>query len=242
MNRKECYQVLELSEDASMEDVRKAYLKLSKKYHPDINPSGKQRFQQVNEAYNRIRSNEFGFSDRPRNHAHRYDFRDFSGFKDMFKHIAVMLKNGKAKDNIGFIGILLLRVVLTAISLFLFFRPLFSMALFFIVKLYEILIEIFLIILYLSTLIVMNVIDLMISFFNILRLIIKPLFLVVNVSLSFISEYLKELKLIIVVSIMIIAVFKFLENIKYKNKSDKILPFIFSIIMLIILLICEVYI
>ncbi len=48
------YEVLEVSKTASPDDIRKAYLKLSMKNHPDKNPgdeAAKRRFQQISEAY-----------------------------------------------------------------------------------------------------------------------------------------------------------------------------------------------
>ncbi len=53
------YKVLGVSPDASMEEISKAYKKLAKKYHPDLNPNNKQaeeKMHQINEAYDLIRS------------------------------------------------------------------------------------------------------------------------------------------------------------------------------------------
>lgn len=47
------YKVLELDKSASDADVKKAYRRLARKYHPDLNPKDKTaqaRFQQINEA------------------------------------------------------------------------------------------------------------------------------------------------------------------------------------------------
>jgi len=48
------YQILGVSKDASSSDIKKAYRKLARKYHPDVNPndeSAKNKFQQLSEAY-----------------------------------------------------------------------------------------------------------------------------------------------------------------------------------------------
>src|SRR6056297_2411651 len=47
------YKLLELDKSASQADIKKAYRKLARKFHPDLNPNNKEaqlRFQQINEA------------------------------------------------------------------------------------------------------------------------------------------------------------------------------------------------
>jgi curved DNA-binding protein len=47
------YQVLGLKKDATEKDIKSAYRKLARKYHPDLNPNDKEankKFQEVNEA------------------------------------------------------------------------------------------------------------------------------------------------------------------------------------------------
>ena len=50
---KDYYQILGISKDATADDIKKAYRKLARKYHPDLNPGDKQaeaKFKEVNEA------------------------------------------------------------------------------------------------------------------------------------------------------------------------------------------------
>jgi len=54
------YKILGLDKKASQEDIKKAYRKLARKYHPDLNPNDKEankKFQQINEA-NEVLSDE----------------------------------------------------------------------------------------------------------------------------------------------------------------------------------------
>jgi curved DNA-binding protein len=47
------YKALGLDKNASQDDIRKAYRKLARKYHPDVNPDNKEahkKFQEINEA------------------------------------------------------------------------------------------------------------------------------------------------------------------------------------------------
>ena len=51
---KEYYDVLGLKQGSSEEEIKKAYRKLSKQYHPDLNPNNKQaeeKFKKIAEAY-----------------------------------------------------------------------------------------------------------------------------------------------------------------------------------------------
>ncbi|KRL68443.1 molecular chaperone DnaJ [Companilactobacillus versmoldensis] len=51
------YDVLGVDKDASQDDIKHAFRKLSKKYHPDINkaPDAEEKFKQINDAYETLK-------------------------------------------------------------------------------------------------------------------------------------------------------------------------------------------
>ena len=54
------YEALEVPRTASQEDIRRAYRRLARKYHPDVNkePGAEDRFKQISEAYEVLRDEE----------------------------------------------------------------------------------------------------------------------------------------------------------------------------------------
>ena len=50
---KSLYETLEVSENASADEIKKAYRKLARKYHPDVNkdPKAEEKFKEINAAY-----------------------------------------------------------------------------------------------------------------------------------------------------------------------------------------------
>ena len=70
--KRDYYEVLGVSKGASEEEIKKAYKKLARKYHPDLNPDNKEaeeKFKEVNEAYEilsdsnkKARYDQFGFA------------------------------------------------------------------------------------------------------------------------------------------------------------------------------------
>ena len=72
MAKRDYYEVLGVGRNADAKEIKSAYRKLAKKYHPDMNPGDKQaeqKFKEVTEAYNVLSDTEkkklydqFGFA------------------------------------------------------------------------------------------------------------------------------------------------------------------------------------
>ena len=60
MQYRDYYGILGVSRDAKLEDIRKAYRKLSKKYHPDVNKEAgaEEKYKEINEAYEVLKDPE----------------------------------------------------------------------------------------------------------------------------------------------------------------------------------------
>ncbi len=60
MKYKDYYKILGVERGAADEEIKKAYRKLARKYHPDVSkePNAKEKFQDVSEAYETLRDKE----------------------------------------------------------------------------------------------------------------------------------------------------------------------------------------
>lgn len=82
---KDYYNILEVTENASDEEIKKQYRKLSKKYHPDVNPDGGDKFKEIAEAYDVLSDpqKKSNWLNQKNNPFQGTEFEDF--FKNMFR-------------------------------------------------------------------------------------------------------------------------------------------------------------
>ena len=95
MNKRDYYEVLGVSKTASQDEIKSAFRKLAKKYHPDVSKeeNAAEKFKEAQEAYavlsddaKRKQYDQFGHAAFENNGAGGFDFSDFD-FSDIFGDI-----------------------------------------------------------------------------------------------------------------------------------------------------------
>lgn len=86
MKRDQCYKILGLDVNASMDEVKKKYKKLAMKYHPDKNQDedAEQKFKEISAAYDCIQNNKFDNSFRSFGHPQGHYADPFEMFSFVF--------------------------------------------------------------------------------------------------------------------------------------------------------------
>lgn len=119
MANKDYYEILGVSKDADADEIKSAYRRLAKKYHPDLNkaPEAAEKFKEINEAYevlsdDRKRANydQYGSADGPQfgggGTSGAGGFSDFfgsgqgfGGFSDIFSDIFSAFGGGERRSG-----------------------------------------------------------------------------------------------------------------------------------------------
>jgi molecular chaperone DnaJ len=90
------YDILGVSRDADKDQIKKAYRRLARKYHPDVNKEAgaEERFKEINRAYEvlsepetRTRYDRFGEAGVSGAAASGFEYGDMGGFTDIFETI-----------------------------------------------------------------------------------------------------------------------------------------------------------
>lgn len=97
MAKRDCYEVLGVSREVGIDEIKRAYRKLALQYHPDRNPGNAEAeamFREATEAYsilsdaeNRRKYDQFGHAAFEQRGGGAEGFGDFSGFEDIFGDI-----------------------------------------------------------------------------------------------------------------------------------------------------------
>jgi molecular chaperone DnaJ len=104
MALKDYYQILGVDRNTSKEDIKKAYRRLAKEWHPDVNPDPKaeEKFKEINEAYYVLSDEEKRQQyDQLLKSGDEKGYRDFMEYIQEFleRYLAGYEKGTKAKEG-----------------------------------------------------------------------------------------------------------------------------------------------
>ncbi len=105
MEKRDYYEILGVARKATQEEIKKAYRKLARKYHPDVNagdPKAEERFKEIQEAYEVLKDAEKrGKYDRFGHQGQGFDFGD-AHFYQEYPFGAGAGRGGKGFNASGF--------------------------------------------------------------------------------------------------------------------------------------------
>ena len=115
MANKDYYEILGVGKSADADEIKSAYRRLAKKYHPDLNktPEAAEKFKEINEAYEvlgndqkRANYDQYGSADGPQFGGQGGGFGDFfgggqgfGGFSDIFSDIFSAFGGGEGRGS-----------------------------------------------------------------------------------------------------------------------------------------------
>lgn len=99
------YEILNVTENSTDEEIKKSYRDLAKKYHPDLNkdnPEAEEKFKEINDAYDKINTQEKRDSLKNEQYFH-FDYNDFNvnsnDINDLFNSYFKKQKSYRERRN-----------------------------------------------------------------------------------------------------------------------------------------------